>query len=86
MPGIDTISAYVVGIVIVLVIFGFMIKSVKKISFIIMNTLFGGALLVGFNIMGMQIPITFVTVGLTVLLGVPGVLIILVMKFVLGVL
>lgn len=84
--GIDTIAAYAIGIFFAIVVISLMIKSAKKISFLILNILFGGALFVILNIFGLQLPITVTTVAITGLLGVPGVILIIIMKFVLGVL
>jgi len=84
--GIDTIAAYVIGIFIAIVVMALMFKSAKKVTFILLNTLFGGALFIILNIFGLQLPVTVLTVLLTGLLGIPGVILILIMKFILGVL
>ncbi|MBQ9314403.1 MAG: pro-sigmaK processing inhibitor BofA family protein [Clostridia bacterium] len=84
--GIDTISAYVIGIIFAIVLIYFMLKSAQKITFILLNVLFGGALFIILNIFNLQLPVNFLTVLLTCLLGVPGVILIIIMKFVLGVL
>ena len=87
MPvGIDTIAAYAIGIFFAIVLIGLMLKSAKKITFVLLNTLFGGALFIILNIFNLQLPVSAVTVLLTALLGVPGVILIVIMKFVLGVL
>lgn len=87
MPvGIDTISAYAIGTFFAIVLIGLMIKSAKKVSFLILNVLFGGALFIIFNIFGLQLPINIITVVLTGLLGVPGVILVIIMKFIIGVL
>ncbi len=86
MPGIETLSAYIIGIIFVVIVVALIIKSAKKITFLLMNTLFGGALFAILNILGMGLPVTWVTVILTCFLGIPGVILIIILKFVLGVL
>ena len=41
--GIETISAYAVGIFILLVIANMILRSAKRMTVILVNTLFGGA-------------------------------------------
>lgn len=84
--GIDTISAYAIGIFFAIVLIVLMLKSAKKITFLLLNTLFGGALFIILNIFNLDLPISVLTISLTALLGVPGVILIVIMKFVLGVL
>lgn len=83
--GIDTISAYAVGIFLLIVITNLMLKSAKRITLILVNTLFGGALFVILNILGMQLSVNAMTIGMVGLLGIPGVILVIIMKFVLGV-
>ena len=83
--GIETISAYAVGIFILLVIANFMLKSARRMTVILVNTLFGGALFIILNIFGMKLTVNSATMGLVGLLGVPGVIIVIIMKFILGV-
>lgn len=83
--GIETISAYVVGLLIVIAAIGIAKKSSKKFSAILINSIFGGAMFVIFNILGMQLPVNILTIAMIGLLGVPGVILIIIMKFILGV-
>ena len=83
--GIETISAYAVGIFILLVIVNMILRSAKRMTIILINTLFGGALFIILNILGMKLAVNAVTVGAVGLLGVPGVILVIIMKFVLGV-
>lgn len=84
--GIDTISAYAIGIFFAIVLIVLMLKSAKRITFLLINILFGGALFIILNIFNLNLPVSALTVILTALLGVPGVILIVIMKFVLGVL
>ena len=83
--GIETISAYAVGIFILLVIVNVMLRSARRMTVILVNTLFGGALFIILNILGMKLTVNAATVGLVGLLGVPGVILVIIMKFILGV-
>lgn len=83
--GIETISAYFVGNFFVIVIFGLMLKSAKKMSNILINVMLGGALFIILNILGMKLAVNVITVGLVSLLGIPGVLLVLIMQLILGV-
>lgn len=83
--GIETISAYAVAIFIILVLINLMLKTAKRMSMIIINVILGGALFIMLNILGMKLAVNAITVGIIGLLGVPGVLLVVVMKLVLGV-
>lgn len=83
--GIETISAYAVAIFIILVLINLMLKSAKRMSMIIINGILGGALFIMLNILGMKLAVNAITVGIIGLLGVPGVLLVVIMKLVLGV-
>ena len=83
--GIETISAYAVAIFIILVLINLMLKSAKRMSMIIINGILGGALFIMLNIIGMKLAVNAITIGIIGLLGVPGVLLVVIMKLVLGV-
>ena len=83
--GIETISAYAVAIFIILVLINFMLKTAKRMSMIIINVILGGALFIMLNILGMKLAVNAITIGIIGLLGVPGVLLVVIMKLVLGV-
>ncbi len=83
--GIETISAYAVAIFIILVLINLMLKSAKRMSMIIINGILGGALFIMLNILGMKLAVNAITIGIIGLLGVPGVLLVVIMKLVLGV-
>lgn len=83
--GIETISAYAVAIFIILVLINLMLKTAKRMSMIIINVILGGALFIMLNILGMKLAVNAITVRIIGLLGVPGVLLVVIMKLVLGV-
>lgn len=83
--GIETISAYAVAIFIILILINLMLKTAKRMSMIIINVILGGALFIMLNILGMKLAVNAITVGIIGLLGVPGVLLVVIMKLVLGV-
>lgn len=83
--GIDTLSVYVIAGFLLLVIVNIMLKSARRMSVILINTLIGGALFIILNILGMQLTVNFATIGLVGLLGVPGVFLIVIIKLILGV-
>lgn len=83
--GIETISAYAVAIFIILVLINLMLKTAKRMSMIIINGILGGALFIMLNILGMKLAVNAITIGIIGLLGVPGVLLVVIMKLVLGV-
>ena len=83
--GIETISAYAVAIFIILVLINLMLKYAKRMSMIIINGILGGALFIMLNILGMKLAVNAITIGIIGLLGVPGVLLVVIMKLVLGV-
>ena len=83
--GIETVSAYAVAGFIALVIINMMLRSAKRMSVILINVLFGGALFIILNILGMELTVNALTVGIVGLLGVPGVILVVIMKLILGV-
>ena len=83
--GIETRSAYAVAIFIILVLINLMLKTAKRMSMIIINVILGGALFIMLNILGMKLAVNAITIGIIGLLGVPGVLLVVIMKLVLGV-
>ncbi len=83
--GIETISAYAIAGFIALVIINVMLRSVRRMSVILINVLLGGALFIILNILGMELTVNALTVGTVGLLGVPGVILVVIMKFILGV-
>ena len=83
--GIETISAYAVAIFIILVLINLMLKTAKRMSMIIINVILGGALFIMLNILGMKLAVNAITIGIIGLLGVPGVLLVVIMKLVRGV-
>lgn len=83
--GIETISAYAIAGFLLLVIVNVMFKSAKRMSVILINVILGGAIFVILNILGMKLAVNAVTIGIVGLLGVPGVVLIVIMKYILGV-
>ena len=86
MPvGIETISAYAIMGFIALALINIMLKSVRRMSIIIINVLLGGAMFIILNILGMKLTVNIFTVSAIGLLGIPGVVLVIIMKFILGV-
>ena len=83
--GIETISAYAVAGFIVLVLINLMLKSAKRMSVILINVILGGALFIILNILGMELTVNALTIGIVGLLGIPGVILVVIMKLILGV-
>ena len=83
--GIETVSAYAIAGFIVLLIINMMLRSAKRMSVILINVLFGGALFIILNILGMELTVNALTVVLVGLLGIPGVILVVIMKLILGV-
>ncbi len=54
--------------------------SRKNICSIIINVILGGTLFIILNIMGVKIPLNLITGGIVVFLGVPGVVLIILLK------
>lgn len=84
MISIDVISTYAMLFFISIVIITAMLKSVKKISTIIINSLIGGTLFIILNILGLELPVNIISILVTALLGIPGVLLIIVYMLVMG--
>lgn len=84
MISIDVISTYAMLFFISIVIITAMLKSVKKISTIIINSLIGGTLFIILNILGLGLPVNIISIIVTALLGIPGVLLIIVYMLVMG--
>lgn len=84
MISIDVISTYAMLFFISIVIITAMLKAVKKISTIIINSLIGGTLFIILNILGLGLPVNIISIIVTALLGIPGVLLIIVYMLVMG--
>ena len=54
--------------------------SRKNLCSVILNAMLGGTLFTILNIMGLKIALNFITGGIILLLGVPGVVLILILK------
>lgn len=83
--GIETISAYAVAGFILIVLINVMLKSMRRMSVILVNVLLGGTLFIILNILGMKLTVNAITVGLVGLLGIPGVFLVMIMQLILGV-
>ena len=83
--GIETISAYAVAGFVLIVLVNLMLKSMRRMSVILINVLLGGALFIILNILGMKLTVNVITVGLVGLLGIPGVILVMIMQLILGV-
>ena len=57
-----------------------MCKSLKKGSTIIINVILGGALFLMLNILGMNLTVNIINIGLVAVLGIPGVVLIIILK------
>ncbi len=84
MISIDVISTYAILFFISIVIITAMLKSVKRISTIIINSLIGGTVFIILNILGLGLPVNIISIIITALLGIPGVLLIIVYMLVMG--
>lgn len=84
MISIDVISTYAMLFFISIVIITAMLKSVKRISTIIINSLIGGTVFIILNILGLGLPVNIISIIITALLGIPGVLLIIVYMLVMG--
>ncbi len=81
--GIDSIISFVLAVFLVVFLLKVVFKvSVNVIGFLI-NSLIGAIIIWVLNLLGLGIPITWITSAIVGLLGVPGVLIVLVLKFLL---
>ena len=76
--GLETLSAYVVAGFLGISILKMMVNSLKRMSNIIINILFGGTLFVILNILGIKLAVNMISILLTSLLGIPGVFLFLV--------
>lgn len=81
--GMDSIISFALAVVLVVFLLKVVFKvSVNVIGFLI-NSLIGAIIIWVLNLLGLGIPITWITSAIVGLLGVPGVLIVLVLKFLL---
>lgn len=85
MLSIDTIATYVILGFVGIVIIATMLKSIKKISTIIVNSLIGGTLFIILNILGLNLPVNIFSIIFVALLGVPGVMLVVVYMLIMGV-
>lgn len=78
---IESIVAYLLAVILVV----FLLKVVFKVSInvigFLVNSLIGAVIIWALNLFGLGVPITWLTSAIVGLLGVPGVLIVLAMKF-----
>ena len=74
-------STVVVVVFLIVVLFYTMCKSLKKGSTIIINMILGGALFLMLNILGMNLAVNVINIGLVAVLGIPGVVLIIILKF-----
>lgn len=85
MLSIDTIATYVILGFVGSVIIATMLKSIKKISTIIVNSLIGGTIFIILNILGLNLPVNIFSIIFVALLGVPGVMLVVVYMLIMGV-
>lgn len=76
------IVSFLVCAVLVIVISKVVFKGTKSIFGFLINIAAGGFALLILDLIGLGVPITWVTAGIVGLLGVPGVVIVAVMKYV----
>lgn len=78
---IESVVAYLLAVILVV----FLLKVVFKVSInvvgFLVNSLIGAVIIWALNLFGLGVPITWLTSAIVGLLGVPGVLIVLAMKF-----
>lgn len=85
--GMDVILAYVFGIMILFLLAKLLIIPIKLVWKLLVNAIVGGITLFILNIIGgffgLYIPINIITALITGILGVPGVVVILIVQYIL---
>ena len=82
MLEIGSIISFIISAAIVLIIIKVVFKGTKSVLGFIINIAVGAFALWVLDIIGLGVPITWVTAGVVGLLGVPGVVIVVVLKYV----
>lgn len=85
--GLDIICAYIIGIIMLFLVAKLLILPIKIVWKLFVNALVGGITLIIINFIGaffgLYIQINIITALITGLLGVPGVVIILILQYIL---
>lgn len=82
MLEIGSIISFIVAAAIVLIIIKIVFKGTKSVLGFIINIAAGAFALWLLDIIGLGVPITWVTAGIVGLLGVPGVVVVVVLKYI----
>lgn len=83
---VESIISFFVCAVIVLVIAKFVFKGTSTFFGFLINVAVGAVALLLLDVVGLGVPITWLTAGIVGLLGVPGVVIVCVLKYVFNIL
>lgn len=86
MENIQSVAVYVLGLILALLIARIMSKPLKFMLRIVFNTLIGGVILILINTIGAEWGILMgvnpVTAAITGILGVPGIILLFVLKYI----
>ena len=82
----DSVLGFVIALVVVLLIAKLLFKTTKAIIGFLVNAVVGYVILMILNFFNLGIPVTWVTTAIVGFLGVPGIILVLLLKFVFGVL
>ncbi len=80
-----SIVAFIIAVAIVLIIAKLAFKSTRSFYGILVNSALGVFALWILDVVGYGVPITWITAGLVGLLGVPGVVVLVVMRYILNI-
>ena len=80
------IVSFIIALAIVLLIAKFIFKSAKVIVGFLVNAIIGFVILWVLNHFGLGMPITWVTTAVVGFFGVPGLIVLLILKFAFGIL
>lgn len=82
MIGIDSVVSFLVCAFIVFIVIKLVFKGTKTAVGFLINIVIGAVALWILDLVGLGIPITWLTAGIVGLLGIPGVVIVFVLKYV----
>lgn len=81
MIGIGAIVAFLISAILVIVVAKIVFKGTKSVFGFLINIAAGALALWILDLVGLGVPITWLTAGIVGLLGVPGVLIVVILKY-----
>lgn len=85
MITIEIIAFAIVFLLAIIALFRIINDSRKNICSIIINTILGGTIFVVLNMMGFSIKFNIITGGIIVFLGIPGTILIVILKLLFGI-